>query len=205
MVRLNRFQRMLGPACAVAGIAAQPVLAQAGEAGSAERIHICGVAWAPAIDAAVEDGPRGVEAYCWGTWLVLGRGDAFRVNANVELGATMVEVERDGERTVFLIRPDADGRPLVEDMNSALAVAAGRTPLGTLDGLAVDYGQFAFTGRVDLVTKMTGTVAGLESVRTSEKAGSVATSGGSPVALASVAIGDHIARDAARLARSDAE
>lgn len=156
------------------------------EAGG-KPIRVCGTAWA--TDPGGED-TRAVHALCWGTWLVLGQADEFRVTANFDLEATIVELERDGAPTVLLIRPDADGRPFIENLNATLAEAAGRSALGELKGLALDYGQFALTGRIDIAPGAKR-AAGAEGRSAEADAG---------IGSAGFEIGDHISRDHARLA-----
>ena len=80
--------------------------------------------------------------------MMLGPANSFRSVMNAELGATVVELERDGERRVLLLRARADGQPVVEDLRATLADAAGRGPLGGIEGLSVDLGAFAEQGTI---------------------------------------------------------
>lgn len=195
---------------------ASPALAQdegngAELAAEAEApLRVCGAAWAPGTAEAGEDGAQSVHALCWGTWLALGSAEAFRYTFNFDLEATIVELTRGGEPVVLLIRPDGEGRPFIENLGSVLADAAGRTRLGNLEGLAFDYDAFAFTGQIGVASDAAPSAAEPEA----EASGASADAGGvsttteaqpAPASFASVAIGEHIAADRARLAASEGQ
>jgi hypothetical protein len=188
-------------------LTAIPATAQTGGQGLAGQapLRVCGAAWAPEADPSDSDrnAPRTVQALCWGTWLVLGSADSFRVSVNFDLEATVVELTRDGEPSVLLIRPDGRGQPFIENMDSTLAEVAGRTSFGDLKGLAVDFDEFAFTGRVGLVRG--AQAAARETGDRSSAAESAAATRVGVAAVGTFGIGDHIARDRARLARAGAQ
>jgi len=106
--------------------------------------QVCGVFGG---EASVE-GLQTVYAGCWGTGIVLGEAEQFEAFPNVELGATAIRLERFGRTRIVVIRARPDGQPIVEDMASVLADAAGRTPLGSTDGLVVDLSTFAENGMI---------------------------------------------------------
>jgi hypothetical protein len=97
-----------------------------------------------------EEREQEVRAQRWGTGLILGKAERFRTHLNVGLGATIVELEQQGERQVLLLRADANGQPITEDLSSSLAVAAGRAPWSRLDDLTIDFGDFPTRGRVGI-------------------------------------------------------
>lgn len=94
------------------------------------------------------EGTQTVYASCWGTGLVLGEAERFASYPNIALGATAVELEHAGQTRVMVIRALPDGQPIVEDMGSVLADAAGRTSLGTTEGLVADLSAFGETGMI---------------------------------------------------------
>lgn len=179
--------------------ASSSALAQANsepvDAARQKSARICGAAWAPAPDGIPSGGePRMVHARCWGTWLVLARADSFRVSVNFELEATVVELDRSGEVTVLLIRPDADGKPLKENITSSLALAAGRTSQGRLGGLALNLKQFPFTGRIALAQTEATSSSGAKASPEARAAQTLPSSG------AGIEIETYIAQDRARMA-----
>ena len=103
---------------------------------------------------AVVAGPAGegsgqrLLARCWGIGLVRGTADRSQSFSNPERWATIVEIERLGERRVLLLRPGPDGRILQEDITANVAVAAGRRPWAGLEAVSVDYGSFSASGRL---------------------------------------------------------
>lgn len=170
-------------------------------------IRICGAAFAPAADPTAQaNGPKVVNALCWGTWLVLGRADTFRVSANPKLEATIVELRRGDDLAVWLLHPDASGRPFVENISSTIANAAGRTRRGRLDGLALDLDQFAFTGHLGIGAKqaVSQSRAAQTNANSSARTSGIASQVGesSPTGIE---ISDYLAQDAARLAAAKAQ
>jgi hypothetical protein len=89
-----------------------------------------------------------VQASCRGIGLILGDAERFEVFQNTALQATLVELEASNSRRVLLLRPDGHGGPLVEDLTGTLATWAGRAPWSNIDGVAIDYTQFATTGTI---------------------------------------------------------
>lgn len=128
-------------------------------------------------------------AACWGTGVYLGQADTVRSFANPGLEATAIELERDGARQVLLIRPDAEGQPLVEDLGGELAVSVGRGPWLGIEGLSIDFGQFAERGSIAIADLGTATGA----------AGANRSSGRTGGAT-ELDIAGHIATDSARIA-----
>lgn len=137
-----------------------------------------------------------VYASCQGIGLILGEADRFEAFYNTALQATLVELEVNGMRRVLLLRPDVDGQPMLEDMTGTLAASAGRAPWSDLDGVAVDYTQFAESGAVS-VREMGGLLASGEArqQRTRVDAGLDAASAGAAQGGTALSIGDHIASD----------
>lgn len=138
------------------------------------------------------DGMQEVRARCWGTALNLGYADRFRAFDNPALRSTVVEIERGGKRRVLLLRPFVDEQPLVEDISGTLAVAAGRVSWAGIDGLTLDFGQFATSGRIGIAPDPLA-AARVEGARTSD-------SPGSSVEANEIRIDQYIALDEARLA-----
>lgn len=144
-------------------LAATPAAAQ--EASSSiipkNTPKICHIAAQPAAAGAVQD----VRAFCWGTGLVLGEAENFRSFTNPALEATLVELDWNGTKRVLLLRPDAEGRPLLEDLSGTLAAAAGRASWSGLDGLSLDYGAFAQVGTIGVAPASEGSPARAQATR----------------------------------------
>lgn len=167
------------PAASAAGQAASPAL----EA----TPRVCHVA----ERRNAEEGLTLLRAFCWGNGLELGAADRFRVFANRELEATVIEFWQGGTQRVLLVRPDAEGRPLLEDLGATLAVSAGRIPWAGLDGLVLDYRQFAPGGEISVAA-----AGPADREDTAQPRQAVAR----PAREATVSIGRHIADDRTRQA-----
>lgn len=98
-------------------------------------------------------------AYCGGAGVVLGEMDRYRSFAHQGTGAVVVEIEYQGRRRVMLLERDADGQLVVENIEGALAVAAGRTPTGGLRAVATDYARFARDGVIAVADEAGGDAA----------------------------------------------
>ena len=81
--------------------------------------------------------------------------ESFQSFANPALEATIVELEEHGAKRVLLLRPDAEGRPLIENLSGTLAASAGRAPWVGLEGLSFDYRQFSDSGVVGVAESPT--------------------------------------------------
>jgi hypothetical protein len=143
-VRLGYFLKVL-PAMAGATLAlVQPPFSavQAQAPGPEERACV------PFTREGEVKGPKTVYASCWGTGFILGTADRFRSSINLELDATIVELERGDEKRVLLLRELPDGRPILEDMESTLALAGGRSAVSDIDGLSFDLARFPTDGLI---------------------------------------------------------
>jgi hypothetical protein len=98
--------------------------------------------------ATAEDGIRPIRAHCWGYGLDLGSASRATWSSNEELRATIVELERSGERQVLLLRPFAGGSPIVEDLTGTLALRAARRSWEGLQGLSFELAGFAESGSI---------------------------------------------------------
>ncbi|WEK46399.1 MAG: hypothetical protein P0Y56_15525 [Candidatus Andeanibacterium colombiense] len=127
----------------LAGAALSPLHAQV-QAPAEQTSHVCRVSAGDADDT----GARPIYAGCWGTGLILGDADEFESFTNNALEATLAVLEHNGRTRVLLLRQTVGGLPMVEDLGSVLAASSGRGPLGTIEGLSLDYSQFESSGMI---------------------------------------------------------
>jgi hypothetical protein len=87
-------------------------------------------------------------AKCPDRTLILGQVTAFEAVVNEGLQATLVDAVLGEERRVLLLAAQKDRPTLVEDLNGQIARAAGRGPMSTIEGIALDLKRFAETGEI---------------------------------------------------------
>lgn len=90
-------------------------------------------------------------ASCDGRGLALGFVDDFQVYSNANQKALIVDSKLGDGRQIWLISTQEDGVPLVEDLGSQIAVAAGRGALSGLDGVKLDLVSFVDAGVIGVV------------------------------------------------------
>jgi len=95
-----------------------------------------------------EGQPQELRAYCRGRAMMLGPASTFEAITNEALQATLVDVRFGSERRVLLLSFRDDGLPLAEDLTGQIALAAGRGPASSIDGVELDVSGFARTGEV---------------------------------------------------------
>jgi len=126
------------------------------QGGSMQQVHseLEGCVVFPGVAAVA--GLQEVRAVCWGVGLTLGEAESFRTSFNRVLKATIVELKRGQERRVILLRPDVEGRPMIEDISGDLAAAVGRAPWAGLQGLTPDFSEFAESASIVVETQDPG-------------------------------------------------
>lgn len=92
--------------------------------------------------------PQQLRAVCKGRVFFLGPVTTFQAVANEGLNAELIEARFDSERRVWLLTVQEDGRTLQEDLTGQIARAAGRGPMSGIEGIELDFKQFAQTGEV---------------------------------------------------------
>jgi hypothetical protein len=92
--------------------------------------------------------PRELRAACRDRGIMLGLASQFQVIVNEALRATLVDIRWEGQRRLLLLSMLDDGAPLVEDLTGQLALAAGRGPMSSLEGVEIDLGAFTLTGEI---------------------------------------------------------
>ena len=95
-----------------------------------------------------KDKPKLLHAKCPGGGLVLGRATAFEAVSNEELKATLVDAYLGTSRRVLLLTVQDDGKGFAEDLTGQIARTAGRGPMSNIDGVELDFKQFALTGDI---------------------------------------------------------
>jgi hypothetical protein len=99
------------------------------------------------VDGTVS-GTKELRASCGGRGIILGGTTGYRVFENHALKAIVIENNLDAQRRIVVIRLEADGQPMVEDITSDLALAAGRGVMSNLRGLDINLEGFAADGAV---------------------------------------------------------
>lgn len=87
-------------------------------------------------------------AACGDIGINLGVVESYRTFRNVPDDLLIVEVVRAGRVQVYLLSSDSSGSPLVENLTSAIAVAAGRTATSRIDNLVLDFDGLPASGVV---------------------------------------------------------
>lgn len=92
-----------------------------------------------------------VTAGCHGQGLVLGAAQSFETATNAAGDVQIVILRSTGSDRVLMLSGDQSGAPLVEDLTSTLARAAGRSAMANLRDIEVSLTRFVETGMIDLV------------------------------------------------------
>jgi len=133
---------------AAASVLLTPV-AIAQPAAPADAVSLEGQCQVYAVDGARE-GVKNLLASCGGQGVLLGPVAEFATFDNEELGATLIDLQRNGERRVLLLSLQPDGRSLVEDLTGQIALAAGRGPMSAIDGVELGLEDFSRTGEISV-------------------------------------------------------
>jgi hypothetical protein len=96
----------------------------------------------------LKDKPRQLHAVCRGIALRLGPVSEFESINNEALQATLIDAHIGSSRRVLLVTLQDVGRPLLEDLTGQIAFAAGRGPSSNIDGVELDFKQFATIGEI---------------------------------------------------------
>jgi hypothetical protein len=80
--------------------------------------------------------------------ILLGPVTSFEVIHSEALQATLIDARLGDERKVLLLTLQEGGQALVENLNGQIARAAGRGPMSQIDGIELDFKQFAATGNI---------------------------------------------------------
>lgn len=127
------------------GFSASPAAAQpASPANGESPSQHCRVYTVERIEGPAQE----LRADCRGRGVILGPATAFTVIANERLNASLVDMQFQTERRVWLLSMGADGLPLLEDISGQIALAAGRGPMSEIGDIVVNAGEFASTGRI---------------------------------------------------------
>ena len=156
-MRLKAYQSVLvlGFALAAAG---SPLRAQtAGEAPDAAEAAKTGC---EVVAVPMATGPQMLEAHCGTQALLLGSADTYSVAANPDLDATVVDMGAGAGRRILLLRMRDDGGPVVEDITTTIALAAGKGRISPIDDVAVDLDAFAGEGKLSVEAQPAGEAEG---------------------------------------------
>lgn len=150
--KFTKFVRFYRPLIATAGVLALsvPALAQEQATSKPNPQPLPNVCRLFSFQDAKE-GPRLLHANCPKGGLVLGRVTSFEAIANESLMATLVDARNGASRRVVLLVVQDDGKTLVEDLGGQIALAAGRGPTSDIEGVDLDFKQFAQTGELGVL------------------------------------------------------
>ena len=116
--------------------------------------------------------PVSLLAICGTIGTSLGVVDRYRSADNIELGLTILEYDRFGNRRVIVFQREDDGSVSREDLSGVLAVRAGRLPTRGIERLEVDLADFAEDASIGLSgDKFENTTEGRRAVSLNERFG----------------------------------
>lgn len=98
-----------------------------------------------------KDRPQQLRAVCKGRVLFLGPVTSFQAIENEALKAELIDVHFDNDRQIWLLTIQDDGSTLQEDLTGQIALTAGRGPMSTIDGIALDFKAFADSGQIGVL------------------------------------------------------
>ena len=97
-----------------------------------------------------KDQPQQLRALCKNRVLFLGLVTTFEAIENQALKAELIDAHLGSERRIWLLTIQDDGQVLQEDLTGQIALTAGRGPRPMIDGIALDFSNFAQTGEVGI-------------------------------------------------------
>lgn len=87
-------------------------------------------------------------ARCGVYTIPLGRAETFKVFANKDTEAVLVDLRNPQSRRLIMISRQDDGQPLTEDISGQISLSAGRGPLSSIANLDVDLTAFEKDGTI---------------------------------------------------------
>jgi hypothetical protein len=105
--------------------------------------------------AADSDGVHELVANCAGKGLLLGRASAYEAFPNAALKAAVVDIRLGTERRVLMVSVGRDGFPVLENITTQIARAAGGGIAAGIADVDVDFRGFADSGSLAVTARST--------------------------------------------------